>query len=114
MTTIILVCGGREYGNQQAVSAQLDAARAHYGEVFIVHGGARGADYMAGIWCRQRGVLCATVAADWINHKRAAGPRRNTAMLLLQPHVCLAFPGGAGTADMVRKARAAGIPTYEV
>ena len=31
-----------------------------------------------------------------------------------QPHIVIAFPGGRGTADMVRKAEVAGVPVVRV
>jgi hypothetical protein len=31
-----------------------------------------------------------------------------------QPHVIIAFPGGNGTADMIRQGKKAGVPVYEV
>jgi predicted Rossmann-fold nucleotide-binding protein len=34
-------------------------------------------------------------------------------MLLLRPDVVIAFPGGAGTADMVRAATAAGVKVWQ-
>lgn len=49
--------------------------------------------------------------ADWEKHGRAAGPIRNEKMLIVgTPDMVLAFPGGRGTADMIRKAEAAGLP----
>ena len=48
--------------------------------------------------------------ADWKVRGRAAGHIRNQQMLDEgRPHLVVAFPGGRGTADMVRRARAAGI-----
>lgn len=38
-----------------------------------------------------------------------AGPIRNSFMLALGPDLVLAFPGGRGTADMVRQASEAGV-----
>lgn len=50
--------------------------------------------------------------ADWKALGRAAGPRRNQAMVDLGASVCLAFPakGSRGTWDCIRKAADAGIP----
>lgn len=46
---------------------------------------------------------------------RSAGPKRNQRMLDKgKPDLVLAFPGGDGTADMVRKAKSAGVPIIEV
>lgn len=44
----------------------------------------------------------------------AGGPLRTTQMLVEgRPDAVIAFPGGKGTAHMVRKARAAGLPVVE-
>jgi hypothetical protein len=76
----------------------------------IVHGAAVGADQMAGSWARSRGVAEAAFPADWGRDGRAAGPIRNQRMLDEgRPDLVVAFPGGRGTADMVRRARAAGV-----
>jgi hypothetical protein len=48
--------------------------------------------------------------ADWEKLGRSAGPIRNQAMLDEgRPDLVVAFPGHHGTADMVRRARAAGV-----
>lgn len=51
-----------------------------------------------------------TFRANSRKHGRAAGPIRNQQMLDEgKPHLVVAFPGGTGTADMVRRAQAAGV-----
>jgi predicted Rossmann-fold nucleotide-binding protein len=115
--TVILVCGGRGYTDQAHVDKTLDAARAHYGgDLLVVQGGATGADRCAARWATSRGQHYAHIPALWGRYAKGAGPKRNTAMVALAPALsaCLAFPGGTGTADMVAKARQAGVPTYEV
>lgn len=114
MVTSVLVCGGRTFNDQEHVNTVLNAVRAHYGEIIIIHGNAGGADNCAGLWAHTVGVHQARVPALWPVHHKASGPIRNSMMLKLQPDVCIGFPGGPGTADMLKKARAAGIPTYEV
>ena len=53
--------------------------------------------------------------AAWNKWGYSAGPRRNAWMIEYgKPDHVLAFPGGPGTADMVRRARAAGIPVTEI
>jgi hypothetical protein len=53
--------------------------------------------------------------ADWKAHGRAAGPIRNQRMIdEHRPELVVAAPGGRGTADMVRRARAAGIEVFEI
>jgi len=55
------------------------------------------------------------VRAKWSKHGRAAGPIRNQEMIdECKPDLVVAFPGGRGTADMVRRAKAAGIRVIEV
>jgi len=55
------------------------------------------------------GFAVVAVAADWARFGRSAGCRRNQAMLGLGVGLVVAFPGGPGTADMVRRARGAGV-----
>lgn len=106
----VLVCGGRYYEDRAAVFAALDAIHALTPIHVIVEGGARGADALAGSWARVREVSNWRVPADWSRHGNAAGMLRNGRMLeMCTPDVVLAFPGGAGTADMVRQAKAAGV-----
>jgi hypothetical protein len=60
--------------------------------------------------------------ADWKAHGRSAGPKRNERMITLAAShkrdghtvVVLAFPGGRGTADCVRRAKAHGLDIVEV
>lgn len=111
---IALVCGGRDYDAALAMHAFLDAFHAETPISLLVQGDARGADRMAATWAASRGVHYAAVPALWNRYGNAAGPRRNAAMLLLRPEVVIAFPGGSGTADMVKQAKAAGVPVLEV
>lgn len=53
--------------------------------------------------------------ANWLKYGRMAGAMRNQQMLDEEEvDLVVAFPGGKGTADMVRRARAAGIEVREV
>jgi hypothetical protein len=115
----VLVCGGRDYDNRSAVYSAL--RRLHEGHLLIastassvIHGDARGADSMAGRWARDNGVQEISCPANWEYWGNRAGPMRNAAMLMLRPDIVLAFPGGRGTADMVRRAKDAGIEVIEV
>jgi hypothetical protein len=65
---------------------------------------------LAADWAEKEGVCCETYPADWYTHGKAAGPIRNQKMLDdAFPDVVLAFPGGRGTADMVRRAEKVGV-----
>jgi hypothetical protein len=81
----------------------------------IIHGGAAGADWCAGAVAELRDIPQSVFKADWKAHGRAAGPIRNQQMLDQgKPDLVLAFPGGRGTADMVRRAKAAGVEVREI
>lgn len=112
--SLVLVCGGRHYSDYAEVDGVLNAVDAVESIDLVLQGGAAGADNVAALWAVMRGVHVATVEALWSLHGPAAGPMRNAKMLLLRPDVVVAFPGGRGTADMVRKARAAGVRVVEV
>lgn len=106
----ILICGGRDFQDLAAVKRALDALE----DVrLVIHGAARGADLLGKAWALERGVHFAGVPALWEHYDKAAGFKRNAAMLLLQPDMVVAFPGGRGTADMIRQANAAGVPVWQ-
>jgi len=112
----VLVCGGRDYSDAKALFAVLDNIRREYGPITVIQGGATGADALARKWCgMERNVHMINVPADWKAHGRAAGPIRNQRMLTEhKPDMVLAFPGGRGTADMVRRAKAAGVRICQI
>lgn len=112
--TRVLVCGGRDYNDYDTVCRVLDDLLEH-GEVTIIHGAARGADSLADRWAAERGVERYGFPARWDEHRRAAGWIRNQEMIDEGcPDLVVAFPGGNGTADMVRRARLAGIHVMEI
>lgn len=112
----VLVCGGRDYSDRAAVFGALDALHQKYGRLTVIQGGAPGADALARAWCgKAPSVYMINEPADWKSHGKAAGPLRNQRMLdEHRPDLVLAFPGGRGTADMVRRAKAAGVKICEI
>jgi len=107
---IALVCGGRDFTDAVWLCRVLDQLR----PAKVIAGGAPGADALAVAWAMDRGVDFREYVADWETHGRAAGPIRNQLMLEDgRPDLVVAFPGGRGTADMVRKARTAGVPVLK-
>jgi len=102
----VLVCGGRTFDD----AAMLDVALASVRPTHIITGGATGADRLAELWAAEHAVPSTVYPAEWDLHRRAAGPIRNRWMLYDGlPDLVLAFPGGRGTADMVRRATEAGV-----
>jgi hypothetical protein len=109
----VLVCGGRDYTDRARLFRLLDFNRAKIG--MIVHGGAKGADTLAGNWCYERGVPMMLVPAEWARFGKKAGFIRNEKMLAIgRPDLVVAFPGGVGTAMMVQLAKQAGVRVIEV
>ena len=102
----VLVCGGRDFSDAALMCRVLrDTLKA--GDTLIA-GAARGADALAERFCPP-GVTKEIYPADWQKYGKAAGPIRNQQMLDAKPDLVVAFPGGRGTADMVRRAEAAGV-----
>jgi hypothetical protein len=111
----IIVCGGRDYSNVEMLNLVLDELHAKTPVSMVIQGGAKGADDLAFRWaCRTKGVSITTHHAEWDKHGRAAGPIRNARMLEDSPDFVIAFPGGRGTSNMVKQARAAGVCVIEV
>lgn len=110
----ILVCGGRKYADHVTVAKVLSEAIGEQRWPIIIQGGAPGADRLAKAWAAAEQHHCVELPACWVRWKNGAGPIRNRMMLELGPELVVAFPGGAGTRDMVAKAKAAGIPVIEV
>ena len=111
----VLVCGGRDFTDQAAVSSALDAMLKYHPKVSIIEGGAAGADMRARIWAENNSISCITFRADWKTHGKAAGPIRNRRMLEEgKPDLVLAFSGGRGTENMISQAEKAGVKVIRI
>lgn len=137
----VLVCGGRDFGMSRGYalgSFKYDVDRERIlaerslfyatmnehcptGLEVIVHGAGKGADTLAERWAKRRGQEAMPFPANWYPNgrsaglDRSAGPRRNQQMIDEgRPELVVAFPGGRGTADMVKRAKAANIKVIEV
>lgn len=111
----VIVCGGRDYFDRRRLYAVLDMAHEANPFEALIHGNAKGADQLADDWAAYRHVKTLTFTPLWEENGRKAGPIRNQKMLDEgKPHLVIAFPGGRGTADMIRRAEAAGVPVCKV
>ena len=109
----VLVCGGRGYYDRAFLWGYLDRLGPPKVSA-IISGMAPGADTLATRWAKRFDVPVQEFPADWSGHGRSAGPIRNQRMLDEgKPDLVVAFPGGRGTADMVRRAKTAGIKVEE-
>lgn len=110
----VLVCGGRTFFGKAEKNLVFDTL-AEIGPDLIIHGGASGADGLAGAYAEGTGTPCMVFPAPWKALGRRGGPERNGWMLLFgEPDLVVAFPGGSGTANMVRQARDAGVAVRQV
>ena len=117
---VIAAGGGRDLAwPQQRVAAELLARSGGRLVHLLLHGGARGADAAIGRAAQQLGWSALVMPAQWQLHGRAAGPIRNRELLeqaiakavahtspgSLASVLVVAFPGGPGSASLVREAR---------
>ena len=117
---VIAAGGGRDLAwPQQRIAAELLARSSGRLVHLLLHGGARGADAAIGRAAQQLGWSALVMPAQWERHGRAAGPIRNRELLQqaiakavahtspgsLASVLVVAFPGGPGTASLVREAR---------
>ena len=112
----VLVTGSRTWTDTATITARLAEQAGALPGAVLVHGDAAGADRIAARIWRSWGLPEEPHPADWHQHGRAAGPRRNAHMVALGAAVCLAFihnhsRGATHTAGL---AQAAGIPTIHV
>lgn len=110
----VLVCGGRNYSDREAIFSALHDLAEEHGWLTIIEGGASGADSLAREWARLHYHGLVTMPADWREYGISAGPMRNEQMIISgKPDLVLAFQGGRGTADMIRRAKKHNIPLKE-
>lgn len=121
----LLVCGGRDFTDQEWLFTHLDKIHDEETITLIIEGGQRtydeklqrnvgGADFLANRWAYLNGVECKTEKARWKIHHKRAGLIRNQLMLTkYKPDRVFSAPGGNGTAHMVSIARAAGVPVIK-
>lgn len=116
----VLITGSRTWDSADVIHDELDlcatAARKQGESITVVHGGARGADRMAGAWARQYAengwpVTEEIHPADWSRLGKRAGMVRNQHMVDLGADWCLAFirDNSPGATACARMAEAVGI-----
>lgn len=139
----ILVCGGRKFGyaNEPKISTDeyrkrmderyfilstLESLAIEYSKYYnpddnwlpsdieIISGRATGADSVAADWAIVNWCKLHEYPANWSKYGRSAGFIRNAQMLSEgKPDLVVAFPGGKGTAHMIRLAKDVGIKVLE-
>ncbi len=107
----VLVCGGRKFKDKETLFTVLNSIKISK----VIHGGAKGADSLAKEWAETHDIPQVGIPADWERYGKSAGPIRNQQMLdIYKPDLVIAFPGGRGTADMIKRAREANVIVLKV
>jgi hypothetical protein len=111
----LLITGDRNWKDEGIIHAVLTLMADTYPDLTIIHGGANGADSIAGDIAESLEIKTLEFRADWSKHGRAAGPIRNQQMLDEgKPDAVMAFHkdlrSSRGTLDMVRRARSHNLP----
>ncbi len=112
----VLICGGRTFSDSDLMRTTLEKLIAERGPITcLIHGAYRGADQLADYWAKKTGTPLERYPAEWHALGPAAGPIRNARMLKQgRPDLVVAFAGDKGTADMIEKAKRAGVPVMRV
>lgn len=124
----VCICGPRDYYNYDVLCDAIEASGFDITEV--VSGGADGVDKMGERWAKENGRKLKIFPAEWDNFKlpgciikvrphdkkrynSTAGFHRNGQMADYGEAVIAIITGSHGTADMVKKAKLAGLKVFE-
>jgi hypothetical protein len=108
---IVLVCGSRTWTDRETIWRRLRRLAVDDPDLEIIHGGAGGADSIAGEWAILAEIPVRVFPADWCRLGRRAGFVRNVEMLDEHPDLVVAFQrgGSPGTQHTIDEARRRGI-----
>lgn len=108
----LIVAGGRNYVFTDSNFDDLEALCNTFSVTEIITGGASGADYWGKLFAEEMGIHNHEMPAQWDVFGPAAGPIRNKYMAKRADAVVL-FPGGKGTASMLKEASLAEIKVFD-
>lgn len=110
---VVGVIGSRGFTDREYVWAELDRARALWGDFTVVSGGAKGPDTFAHQWANMRHLPMIIFRPDYGTH-RAQAPLMRNHQIVNASTCLLAFWDGRsrGTAYTIRIAQAAGKKVY--
>lgn len=110
---VLMITGSRTWkGHENRLQIFEQLGEYDPDEWVVIHGGANGADKMAGEVAVGMGFEVQVYPADWVKHGRSAGFRRNWEMARVADE-CLAFWDGQsrGTKHAIDAARDKDVPT---
>lgn len=80
----VVIFGGRDYCDKDTFYKEVDEILTDWGLtndwIEIVEGGARGTDYLASLYAKDRGISHKQFKANWDKYGKSAGPIRNKEM----------------------------------
>jgi hypothetical protein len=103
----VIIAGGKHFvpsiNADNWVTRILKNMQEDFGPITIISGGARGADKFGELKAKELKLQCLVFPAQWNVYGKVAGFKRNEEMAQIA-NVCILFPGGNGTADMLKRA----------
>lgn len=108
----VIIAGGRNYLARADDALWLAQIHMSHGFTEVLCGGAQGADAFGAEWAKENRIPVRVFPADWGRHGFAAGPIRNAEMAA-NADALIAFPGGRGTASMLKEARKRGLMIWQ-
>ena len=91
----VIIAGSRDFTDYELLERLLDMYFQRYSpdQIEIVSGGARGADRLGERYAQSRGMALKVMPANWNQHGKSAGYRRNEQMAQYATH-CVVFWDG--------------------
>lgn len=112
----VIIAGGRDFESMEADAEWVDLLHQRHHFSLVIHGGCSGADAFADLWARGREIPVEVHPVPnwaWAMIGRKAGPIRNQYMVERRgADGLIAFPGGRGTEDIIRRARGTGLRAW--
>lgn len=114
----LIVAGSRTVTSMREVERAINKALLTWGIPMehvweVVSGGAKGVDRLGEQWAARNGLALRVFPVKWSDFGKAAGPRRNAEMAEYGTALVAVWDGESpGTADMIRRAQAKGMPVH--
>jgi hypothetical protein len=102
----LIIAGGRGFDNYKTLKEICDVILQEKNEVQIISGTAKGADKLGERYAQEKGYKLIKVPADWGNHGKSAGYKRNEEMAKIADGLIAFWDGKSkGTRHMINLAK---------